>query len=147
VAAQTITFTTLIKASFWKRLIASFIDNLVIAVVMFLTSIIFGAVDVIEDLLGFLLFHCYGTFLEHHKQATLGKSIMNLRVIGVDGQRPSLLNSFYRNFGKIISVLPLFYGFFRILAPHQRQTIHDELGRCLVVDVSEQKTDQLKQAD
>lgn len=145
--AQTIILTTLKKASFWKRLIACFIDNLTIAIVVVLTSRIFGTVDVVEDLLAFLLFYCYGTIIEHYKQVTLGKLIMKLKVIGVDGQRPTLLNSFYRNFGKIISAIPLFYGFFRILAPHQRQTIHDELGRCLVVDVSGQKDNLVKQAE
>jgi uncharacterized RDD family membrane protein YckC len=142
--AQTITLTTLKKALFWKRLIACFIDNLTIAILVVLTSRIFEIADIIEDLLTFLLFYCYGTIIEHYKQVTLGKLIMKLKVIGVDGQRPTLLNSFYRNFGKIISVVPLFYGFFRILAPHQRQTIHDELGRCLVVDVSGQKDNQVQ---
>lgn len=95
-------------------------------------------VEVIEDFFAFILFYCYGTIIEHYKQVTLGKIIMKLKVIGTDGQRPTMLNSFYRNFGKIVSVLPFFYGFLRILAPHQRQTIHDELGRCLVIDTNGQ---------
>lgn len=64
---------------------------------------------------------------------------MKLRVIEVNGQKPGLKNSIYRNFGKIISAIPLFYGFLRILAPHQRQTIHDEIGKCLVIDMGQKE--------
>jgi uncharacterized RDD family membrane protein YckC len=94
------TLTILKKASFWKRLIACFIDNLTIAIIVVLTSEIFGLVEIIENLLAFLLFYGYGTITEYYKQLTLGKFIMKLKVIGANGQRLTFLNSFYRNFGK-----------------------------------------------
>ena len=65
--------------------------------------------------------------------------VLRIKVILTDGTSPKLLDSFYRNVGKLISTLPLFYGFIRILAPHQRQTIHDELAKCLIIEKSTEK--------
>lgn len=126
------------KASFWKRLVACFIDNIIIGIAAFFIASIFGMTESIEGFFAFILFYCYGTVTEYYWQVTLGKAIMKLKVIAANGQRPTLLNSFYRNFRKIISTLPFFYGFLRILAPHRRQTIHDELGRCFVIDTGGQ---------
>jgi uncharacterized RDD family membrane protein YckC len=137
--AQTISLTTRTKASFWKRLVAGFIDNVTIGLAAFLVFRPFGMAEIVEDALAFSMFYCYGTMIEHYTQVTIGKKIMRLKVIALDGQRPTMMNSFYRNFGKVVSMIPFFYGFLRILAPHQRQTIHDELGRCLVIDVSDSK--------
>lgn len=91
--------------------------------------------NAIEDFFTFALFYTYGTVMEYHYQATFGKMMMGLRVVRLDGQKPELSKSFYRNIGKLVSMIPYYYGFLRILAPHQRQTIHDELGRCLVIDI------------
>jgi uncharacterized RDD family membrane protein YckC len=129
---------TIKKASFWKRLVACWIDNVTIGITAILVSNILGMANIVEDFFAVMLFYSYGTIIEYYRQVTLGKAIMKLKVIGTDGQRPTMLNSFYRNFGKIISVIPFFYGYFRILAPHQHQTIHDELGRCFVIDIGGQ---------
>jgi uncharacterized RDD family membrane protein YckC len=74
--------------------------------------------------------------MDYYYQGTFGKMIFNMKVINLKRQKPDLLSSFYRNFGKIVSAFPFSYGFLRILAPHQTQTIHDELGKCYVIDTS-----------
>jgi uncharacterized RDD family membrane protein YckC len=122
------------KASFWKRLVAYIFDNLLLVIFTALLARIFGLPDVIEYWLYFVLYYAYNIFCDNYHQATLGKMIMKLRVVGIDDQKPSLKNSIYRNFGKIISALPFFYGFLRILAPHIRQTVHDEWGKCVVIE-------------
>lgn len=127
------------KASFWKRLIAFTIDNVMIAVLVVLIGSLFAMADVLEDFLAFIAYYAYGILLEYYRQRTLGKTLMNLKVIRMNRQKPTLWNSFNRNIGKMISALPYFYGFLRILAPHQRHTIHDELGKCLVIDTSNKK--------
>jgi uncharacterized RDD family membrane protein YckC len=129
------TSTYLKKASFWKRLIACLIDNLMIMLVVEITAVIFQFPNVVGNIGAFILFYLYGTFSEHYFQTTAGKSVMKLKVVGEDRQAPTLLNSFFRNLGKMISAIPLFYGFLRILAPHQQQTMHDELGKCWVIDL------------
>lgn len=131
--------TTTRKASFWKRFIAFFVDNLLITVLIVVVGRIFGFPDIIEDWFAFVSYYLYNIFCDYYNQSTLGKMVMKLRVIEVNGQKPGLKNSIYRNFGKIISAIPLFYGFLRILAPHQRQTIHDEIGKCLVIDMGQKE--------
>lgn len=126
--------TTFAKASFWKRLLACIIDNVIIGMSVGVGLTILGVPEVISDLLAFIAFYVYGTFMEYSRQSTWGKDLSKLKVVATTGERPTLLQCFYRNAGKIVSVLPLFYGFLRILAPHQRQTIHDEMAGCLVVE-------------
>jgi uncharacterized RDD family membrane protein YckC len=72
--------------------------------------------------------------MDSYHQQTIGKMILKIKVIKTDGTKPDILSAFYRNFGKIVSAIPLFYGFLRILDPNQRQTVHDQLGKCLVIE-------------
>ncbi len=58
---------------------------------------------------------------------------MKIRVVNFKGERMSFSVSFIRNFSKIISALPLMYGFIQILAPDVSQTIHDRIAKCYVV--------------
>lgn len=121
------------KASFWQRLIAFLFDYLLIAIFDKLAGLIFGLSAPMEYWVFFGLFYTYNIFMDSYHQATLGKMILRLKIVKADGQNPDLKSSFYRNFGKIISALPLFYGFLRILVPHRQQTVHDELGKCFVI--------------
>ena len=127
------------KASFWKRLIAFYIDATLVIIFCALLGLILNLSDTLQYWLDVGLFYSYMILMDYYHQATLGKMILKLRVIKVDGSKPDFLSSFYRNFGKIISALPFGYGFLRILAPHQRQTIHDELGKCLVIELNKAK--------
>ncbi|HEU5145267.1 MAG TPA: RDD family protein [Chryseosolibacter sp.] len=123
------------KASFWKRLIACGIDGIVLALVNVLIIYMFRLDRATESVVVVLISYTYSIILEYYFQTTIGKSMLRLRIIRVDGRKPGFSNTFNRNIGKIVSVLPLYHGFTRILAPHERQTVHDELGGCLVIDV------------
>ncbi|MFN5550596.1 MAG: RDD family protein [Bacteroidota bacterium] len=67
-------------------------------------------------------------------QRSIGKKLAKIKVVDISGKPPTLFQAFTRNFGKIISTLPLMWGFIRVLTPTYRQTIHDELSRCLVIE-------------
>jgi len=110
------------------------IDTILISTISLLIQMTFKLPDIIEYWAYFGLLYTYNILMDSYHQQTIGKMILKIKVIKTDGAKPDLLSSFYRNFGKIVSALPLFYGYLRILAPHQRQTIHDELGKCLVVE-------------
>ena len=129
------------KASFWKRLVGCIIDTVLLTIVSALLQALFDFSDIVEYWVYFLIFYAYNILMDHYFQATFGKRILKLKVIKTDGTTPDILNSFYRNFGKNISILPLGYGYFRILAPHQKQTIHDQLGSCLVIDTGSKKSE------
>ncbi len=75
--------------------------------------------------------------MEYYFQGTCGKMIFKLKVISNKREKPDFLPTLYRNLGKTISALPLFYGYLRILAPHQLQTMHDEFSLCYVVEVKQ----------
>jgi uncharacterized RDD family membrane protein YckC len=131
---STKTLTATKKASFWKRMIALYIDVFILTIFSGLIGVVFSLSDTSEHWIYFALFYTYNIFMDNHHQATLGKKIVRIKVVKTDGTKPDLLSAFYRNFGKMVSIIPLGYGYLRILAPHQRQTIHDELGKCLVIE-------------
>jgi uncharacterized RDD family membrane protein YckC len=122
------------KASFWKRLVAYLIDTALLIIASLVIQYIFHLSDIVEQWIFVLIFFGYNISMDYYFQRTLGKRLLKLEVIQTNGTAPNLLSCFYRNFGKYISFLPLGCGYFRILAPHQSQTIHDELGHCFVVE-------------
>ena len=124
------------KASFWKRLVAMFIDLTLLNLLTWIIQLTFEPSYAVDYWIFFGLYYAYSILMETNFQQTIGKMVLRIKVILTDGTSPKLLDSFYRNVGKLISTLPLFYGFIRILAPHQRQTIHDELAKCLIIEKS-----------
>ena len=66
-------------------------------------------------------------------QATLGKRILGLRVIGIDGSRLSFPRAFLRQVAKVLSALPLQAGFLLAIFTPRRQALHDLIARTLVV--------------
>lgn len=122
------------KGFIWKRLIAYIIDYIIISIFIMTPLTLLNAIKPEHQILSLVLFLTYGTISEYLVQTTPGKKIMRIKIIQLNKKQPTLLQVIQRNFGKLISALPLFYGFLRILAPHQNQTIHDELARCFVVE-------------
>ena len=123
------------KASFWKRLSAYVIDAILISVLAAVVVNFLGPSDLADEWLPFALYYMYSVLSDYYLQGTLGKLLMHIMVVRVDGEPPSLNNAIHRNLGKIFSAILFFQGFFRILAPHQSQTIHDEFAGCLVVEI------------
>ena len=121
------------KASFWKRLLACSVDSLSCGIVALTITTVLALPSVLEYWFHVFLFYASRIAMEYHWQASFGKLIFNLRVIKSDGGNPSLFECCYRNFAQIFSWLPLGYGYLRILAPHQPQTVHDEVARCYVI--------------
>jgi uncharacterized RDD family membrane protein YckC len=131
--------TTYRKASFWKRLGACLIDSIIIAVVVVSLDLTFQLAHTITQWIDLFLFYGYNILMDYYCEGSVGKMCFNLRVISANSKPLTILSSFYRNFGKVVSSLPLMSGFLRILAPHRRQTIHDELARCYVVEIVGQR--------
>jgi uncharacterized RDD family membrane protein YckC len=61
--------------------------------------------------------------------------IMKIKVVNPKVENPSLSTSFLRNISKIISALPLMYGFIQILVPGINQAIHYRIAKCYAVKV------------
>ncbi len=130
-------------ASFDQRLVADVIDYLMIllgyVILMFILYLFLSLNNFrITVILTFFLLTfirlIYGSFAEASvKQATVGKQIMNLRVVDPLGNRLSLANSFGRNFSKLISNLTLGFGYLYCFLNKKQQCLHDVIADTVVV--------------
>lgn len=66
-------------------------------------------------------------------QATLGKRMLGLKVVDLQGQRIGFGTSSWRNMAKGLSMLTLGVGYLMPLWDHRRQALHDKAVGCLVV--------------
>jgi uncharacterized RDD family membrane protein YckC len=66
-------------------------------------------------------------------RATPGKFVIGLKVTTREGRRVSFLRATLRHFAKILSVLPLGFGYLLIAFTPKKQGLHDMIAGCLVV--------------
>ena len=131
-------------AAFDQRLLASVIDHFIIFgiyTVIILTSYIFieGKDERIQAFLMpfpiiFIVKLMYGIFAEAStSQATIGKRMLNIKVTDMEGTRVSLGRSLGRNFSKILSVVPVFFGYLYSFLNKKNQCWHDITAETLVI--------------
>jgi uncharacterized RDD family membrane protein YckC len=110
-----------------KRIIAIIVDSIIVGVATAIMGY-FINVSGIFNWLSFpfamgLIYVLYFTITELMYGYTIGKKIVNLKVVTADGKRPSLESTFIRNLSKIHFIL-LFLdtlgGFFLSKDPHQK---------------------------
>jgi uncharacterized RDD family membrane protein YckC len=143
-------------AGFWRRFTAFIIDAAILYVV---TSICFpfrnlGLLrmwnpDIFSDISSWLILPqiilCnlltlviiigYFVILWVWRGQTLGKMVMNIRVIRPDGSNVTFAVAFIRYLGYIVSAIPLFFGFIWIAFDKQKQGFHDKIAGTFVVIV------------
>ena len=66
-------------------------------------------------------------------QATLGKRMLGIKVVDLQGRRIGLGMSSWRNMAKGLSMLTLGVGYLMPLWDHRRQALHDKAAGCLVI--------------
>ena len=144
-------------AGFWRRVLATIIDGLIVGAVQTVFQFILIGVGVINmsDLqadpgtaeyrhyiaviwiLGGVMFivqMLYFAIMEScSKQATLGKMVLGIVVTDTDGKRVSFGRALGRNLGKIISSIILLIGYFMIAFTEKKQGLHDIMADCLAV--------------
>lgn len=64
---------------------------------------------------------------------TPGMQLMRIRVVGLDGDPPSVLRSILRFVLLLLCIVPLFLGFAPVLFDDRRRGVHDMLARTLVL--------------
>ncbi len=131
-------------ASFDQRLLASIIDYFFIVlayviVILFSFAFIEGKAQRLLVGVSFLPLipiakFVYGSFAEASvKQATIGKRLLDIKVTDMMGERIDLGVSFGRNLAKVISVVPLFFGYLYSFLNKKQQCWHDIIANTLVV--------------
>jgi uncharacterized RDD family membrane protein YckC len=70
------------------------------------------------------------------KQGTFGKLLLGIKITNLEGGRISFGNALWRNFGKIFSLLTIGIGYAMAGYTKKKQTFHDMIANCLVVNKS-----------
>ena len=123
-------------AGFWVRLIAFFIDGLILLIPFVICLTLVGTNNIG---FGYFLFwivgFAYFAYLESsQRQATFGKGAMGLIVVNMDGsqltfqQAPSI-----RYIAKLVSGIILYIGFIMIGFTEKKQGLHDMIAHTLVI--------------
>ena len=88
----------------------------------------------------FLLSMGYFVYFESSaKQATPGKSMMNIKVTDTNGNRLSVGKALVRNLMKIVSGIILYIGFIMAAFTQKKQALHDMAAGAILWDVATRK--------
>ncbi len=116
--------TLIIMAAFWENLAREENIEVVIQTINSLFFVVVGLKVVYHTLFVYL----YG--------ASLGKIITRCMVVAYDDfSKPTLMASFVRANGRIVSEMIFYIGFIWAFMNEERQTWHDKMARTLVLDV------------
>ena len=138
--------SNIILAKWTDRFLAWLIDFIIISTVS--TTIIFLSFGTIyyemdEDGLwaentqyipASILFFVYWTILEYKTGQTIGKKILNLRVVNLKGENPSLKGILLSSFGKSF-LLPLDVIIGWVLTNEKRQRVFNKLGDTVITKI------------
>lgn len=131
-------------ASFDQRLLAMVIDYFVITcvyVVLILLTFLFVeektqrmAISLGGIPLIYIAKFIYSSLAEASEaQATIGKKLLNIRVTDLGGNRISKSTAFARNAAKIVSAVPLCFGYLYAFLNKKQQAFHDLMANTLVI--------------
>ncbi|MCE3003537.1 MAG: RDD family protein, partial [Xanthomonadaceae bacterium] len=133
-------------AGFWKRVLATLVDYVVIIVISLIAGLGLGvglalsglsetAIQWVANLFGLALGIAYYAVLESSSwQGTLGKYVVGIVVTDGEGRRISLLRAIGRYFAKFLSVIPLLGGFLMAAFTRRKQALHDYVAGTLVLN-------------
>lgn len=109
-------------ASFWERFGARLLDTLIIIIPANLIPI------------PFVIPWLYWA-LQHNsaKQATVGQSALNIKLLSLDGTKVSLGQATGRFFANLLNVFTLLVGFFMYFFTEKKQCLHDLICGTIVV--------------
>ena len=138
----------IIIAKWTDRFFAWLIDFIIVSIIS--TSIIFTSFGTIDYEFGeddfwaestqyiptSILFFVYWTILEYKTGQTIGKKILNLKVLNIDGEKPDLKGIMISSFGKsFLLPIDVILGWF--LTNAKRQRVFNKLGDTLIVKIKE----------
>ena len=138
----------IIIAKWTDRFFAWLIDFIIVSIIS--TSIIFTSFGTIdyefeEDVFWAestqyiptsIFFFVYWTILEYKTGQTIGKKILNLKVVNIYGKKPDLKGIVISSFGKsFLLPIDVLLGWF--LSNEKRQRIFNKLGDTLIMKIKE----------
>jgi uncharacterized RDD family membrane protein YckC/cytoskeletal protein CcmA (bactofilin family) len=126
-AAASIAASGYPRAGFWIRMLALFIDLLLVSVLVHLL--------LHTGKMNLLFLAAYGAVMWKIRGATLGGIICHLQVVRVDGRELDWTTAIVRALGCFLSLVSLGLGFIWIAIDRDRQGWHDKIAGTLVVRV------------
>jgi len=144
-AAERIGRDPLLQQHWIKRIIAIVIDSIIVGIATTIVTVAVFFPLFLANPFGFfnwmsfpfamgLIYILYFTIIESVYGCTIGKGIVNLKVVAADGGRPSLESAFIRNISKIywiLLILDVIGGFLTATDPHQKYS--DRIAHTTVV--------------
>lgn len=119
-------------ASVWKRFFAFLIDAAVFAIIFWILSQLMSGATVPLVLL--VIIWLYYALLESSPlQASLGKIIMNLKVVDRRGRRLTFWQATERILSKLITNITFYFGFFIAAFDKKKRTLHDRVSHSAVI--------------
>lgn len=119
-------------ASVWKRFFAFLIDAAVFVVIFWILSQMLSGATVPLVLL--VIIWLYYALLESSPlQASLGKIIMNIKVVDRRGRRLSFWQATERILSKLITNITFYFGFFIAAFDKKKRTLHDRVSHSAVI--------------
>ena len=135
----------LVIAKWTDRFLAWLVDFIVIlsvlaAINFAVTQTVFQGYDMaVEEAMSgvyLVVFFAYWTVLEYSGGQSVGKIMLKLKVLDIDGGRPSFKGVLLSSFGKTV-LLPVDAILGLILTNEKRQRIFNKLGDTIVVKIKE----------
>jgi uncharacterized RDD family membrane protein YckC len=124
---------------FGPRLLAAIIDSILLNIVGFIIGMVLQMVMgksglTLAQVISLAINIYYIVFYQASTGQTLGKKAMGIKVVTLDGKKPSAGIFFLRDIvGKLVSAVILFIGFFMILWDGKKQGLHDKIASTVVV--------------
>lgn len=119
----------MVYSGFWRRFVAAFLDGLIMLIPAWLLGILVPYVG------GVILGLLYKPVFEASAlKGTPGKAMMGMVVVSETGERLTLKQAYIRYFCSILSGLVLCIGYLMNLFTAKRQTLHDMIAECVVIN-------------
>ena len=124
-----------------QRFLAYLIDVVVTIIVSVVFGIILGLVVgkssstlMISTLFNIIFYVSYWVIYQSKSGQTIGKKMMNIKVVDSSGKVPGVGTFFLRDtVGKIVSGIIIYIGFLMILWDSKKQGLHDKIAGTYVI--------------
>ena len=133
-------------AGFWLRSLALLVDTMILMPIVYtLAYAVYGSAYFTSSafvqgpadlIINYVLPIAATIGFWKWKSATPGKMILQLKIVDAAGEQPSTGQYVGRYFAYLISMLPLFLGYFWVAWDRHKQAWHDKLARTYVIRVT-----------
>ena len=126
-----------VKAGFWIRFVAIFIDSVILFVINVILAAILNSSSTgrsgIQTLLGLIYYVYFWSSNSPWPGQTVGNKLLNIRVIKTDGSDLSLVVALIRYVGLVVSILVIFIGVIWAAFDPNKQGWHDKIAGTYVI--------------